>query len=107
MDSGFSTGAAVTAVRRASAVFSVTAQINSAVRAACEAIDESAWTPIRSPQAVGDEDLTEWISDAPIAETTYPAFTGTPHPVTTRLIVRTLKMRLPGKSLRRTASRRG
>jgi hypothetical protein len=33
-----------------------------------------AWTPVRYPRAIWDDQLRAWISDAEIAETTYTAF---------------------------------
>lgn len=53
-------------------------------------IDEDAWTPIKYPKAVWNEEGQYWISDAEIAETGYTAFTSKPNKqqVTARLIVR-------------------
>ncbi|MCL9758420.1 IS1380 family transposase [Frankia sp. AiPa1] len=91
MDSGFYTADVVATARRHKAHFSITTPQNSAIQAACAAIDEAAWTPIRYPRAIWDDDLGQWISDAQIAETTYTAFAHTPSPVTARLIVRRVK----------------
>ncbi|WP_116271562.1 IS1380 family transposase [Pseudofrankia sp. BMG5.36] len=90
-DAGFYTAEIVAAARRQQVHFSITTPQNVAIRAACEAIDEAAWVPIRYPNAIWDEDLKEWISDAEIAETTYTAFGHTKTPVTARLIVRRVK----------------
>jgi hypothetical protein len=52
MDSAYYFSAAIRAVRRAvGARFSVTAQLNSAVKAAIAAIPAAAWTPIAYPRA--------------------------------------------------------
>jgi hypothetical protein len=54
MDSAFYGSAAVHAVRRAGAYFSVTPQLNTSVQAAIAAIPATAWTPIAYPPgAVG------------------------------------------------------
>ena len=91
MDSGFYTATVVAAARRAGVFFSITTPQNTAVRAACEQIDDAAWTPIRYPRAIWDDDLGQWISDAQIAETVYTAFAHTNTPVTARLVVRRVK----------------
>ena len=94
-DSGFYTHAVISACQHGGAWFSVTARLNPAVRAAIEAIDESAWVPIKYPTAVYDEQEQRWISDAEVAETTHTAFTGSRHStaeqVTARLIVRRVR----------------
>jgi len=56
MDSAFFTYDALAPVLTHNARFSVTARINPAVTAALSRIDESAWTPIRYPHAVWDDD---------------------------------------------------
>jgi hypothetical protein len=62
------------------------------VRAAIAAIGEDAWTPIRYPRAVWDDQLGCWVSDAQVAETGYTAFTSrTRQAITARLIVRRVK----------------
>ena len=48
--------------------------MNSSIRAAIAAIGEDAWTAIRYPQAVWDDQLDCWVSDAEVAETGYTAF---------------------------------
>ncbi|MDT3446499.1 IS1380 family transposase [Pseudofrankia sp. BMG5.37] len=90
-DSGFYTAAVVAAARRAGVFFSITTPQNVAVHAACAAIDEAAWTPIRYPKAIWDDDLKQRVSDAEIAETTYTALGHTGARVTARLIVRRVK----------------
>jgi hypothetical protein len=89
MDSAFYGAPAVRAARAAGACFSVT--MDPKVRAAIAAIPEDAWTPIRYPRAVWDDQLGCWISDAQVAETEYTAFTSRKQAVTARLIVRRVK----------------
>jgi hypothetical protein len=97
MDSAYYSSAAVHAVRRAGAYFSVTAQLNASVQAAIAAIAATAWTPIAYPRALWDDQLGCWISDAEVAEVTYTAFTAHPRtgpapvPLTARLIVRRVR----------------
>jgi hypothetical protein len=90
-DSAFYAKAVITACRRRNVRFSVTTRIDAKIRAACESIGEDLWIDIKYPQAVFDEDTGRWISDAQIAETEYPAFAGTRHAVTARLIVRRIR----------------
>ena len=59
----------IAACRRAGARFSVTARLTPAVVKAITSIDEQAWTPIRYPNAIYDEDEQRWVSDAEVAET--------------------------------------
>jgi hypothetical protein len=97
MDSAFYSSAAVQAVRRAGAFFSVTAQLNTSVQAAIAAIPATAWTPIAYPRALWDDQLHCWVSDAEVAEVDYTAFTAHRHrgrapvPLTARLIVRRVR----------------
>ncbi len=65
----------IAAARRAGARFSVTARLTPTVVKAIASIAEDAWTPIRYPNAVFDEDQQRWISDAEVAEIGYTAFT--------------------------------
>jgi hypothetical protein len=71
-DSAFYAKTVIWACRRNRARFSVTARMDTKTRAACEAIDETAWTDIKYPRAIWDEDEQRWISDAQIAETPSP-----------------------------------
>jgi hypothetical protein len=57
--------------------FSVTARMDTKITRAIAGIPEDAWTPIRYPNAIYDEDEQRWISDAEVAETLYTAFTST------------------------------
>ena len=74
-DSAYYQHAVVAAAGRAGAKFSITARKDRAVTAAIAGIDEGAWVPIRYPQAVFDEQLQQWVSDAEVAETAFTAFT--------------------------------
>ena len=92
MDSAFYNAAVLGAVRRGGARFSVTVPMNSSIRAAIAAIGEESWTPIRYPQAVWDDQLDCWVSDAEVAEAQYTAFASKKgRAVTARLIVRRVR----------------
>jgi len=92
MDSGYYGAAVCRAVRRAGAFFSVTARLDAAVKAAIAAIPDGAWTPIRYPNALWDDQLGCWASDAEVAETPYTAFASKKgQAVTARLIVRRVR----------------
>ena len=91
-DSAFYSAAFTGAVRAAGAFFSVTVQMNPHVQAAIAAIGENAWTPIRYPRAIWDDQLRCWVSDAQVAEIPYTAFTSKKNKaITARLIVRRVK----------------
>ena len=64
MDSAFYGAPAVSAARSAGAHFSVTVRMDPKVRAAIAAIPGDAWTPIRYPRAIWDDQLRCWVSDA-------------------------------------------
>ena len=92
MDSAFYNAAVIGAIRRGGAPFSVTVPMNASIRAAIAAIAEDAWTPIRYPRAVWDDQLDCWVSDAEVAETEYTAFASKKgQAVTARLIVRRVR----------------
>ncbi len=92
MDSAFYGAPAVSAARQAGAYFSVTVRMDPKVRAAIAAIADDAWTPIRYPRAIWDDQLGRWVSDAEVAETQYTAFTSrTGQAITARLIVRRVR----------------
>jgi hypothetical protein len=83
----------INACRRAGARFSVTARLGPTVVAAITSIPDTAWTAIRYPNALWDEDEQRWVSDAEIAEIGFTAFTShrkSEH-VTARLIVRRVR----------------
>jgi hypothetical protein len=92
LDSAYYNAAVIGAVRGQGARFSVTAPMNSSIRAAIAAIGEESWTAIRYPRAVWDDQLDCWISDAEVAETQYTAFASKKgQAVTARLIVRRVR----------------
>jgi hypothetical protein len=96
MDSAFYGGAPIAACRRADVRFSVTARTDPKIAWAIAGIDEHAWTPIKYPHAIFDEDEQRWISDAQVAEVPYTAFAGNKaHAVTARLIVRRVRRLAP------------
>jgi Transposase DDE domain group 1 len=90
-DSAFGSGPVVSACRKAGVYFSVPLQSNPKLQAAIDTIDTNAWTPVRYPGAVFDEQTQCWISNAEVAETTYTAFESTVHKVTARLVVRRVR----------------
>jgi hypothetical protein len=92
-DSAYYTHDVIAAARRGGARFSITARMNRPVLEAISAIEESAWTPIRYPNAIWDEDEQRFISDAEVAEVPFTAFTSRPKAehITGRLIVRRVK----------------
>jgi hypothetical protein len=98
MDSAFYNADVVAAARRAGAKVSITARMDKAVTAAIAGIEETAWTPIRYPNAIWDEDEQRWVSDAEVAEVDYTAFTSRPQALHAagRLIVRRVRRLNPG-----------
>jgi hypothetical protein len=92
-DSAFYGRDVIAAISRAGARFSVTVRQDPAVRRAIASISEDAWTTIRYPRAVWDEQLEQWVSDAQIAEIEFTAFAsrGRTHAITARLIVRRVR----------------
>ncbi len=92
-DSAYFRHDVVAAATAGGARFSVTARLNKAVVKAIAGIDEHAWTPIRYPHAIYDDEQQRWISDAEVTEVPYTAFTSHPKAehVTARLIVRRVK----------------
>jgi len=92
LDSAFYNAAVIGAVRRGGARFSVTVPMNASIRAAIAAIGGDAWTPIRYPRAIWDDQLDAWISDAEVAEADYTAFASKKgQAVTARLVVRRVR----------------
>jgi hypothetical protein len=94
-DSAYYNSAVIGTVRRNQAYFSVTVPMNASIRAAIAGIGEDAWTGIAYPQALWDDQLDCWVSDAEVAEIQYAAFTSKPkkQQVTARLIVRRVRAR--------------
>jgi hypothetical protein len=92
MDSAFYGAPVVWAAGEAGARFSVTVRNDPKVRAAIAAVPGDAWTPIRYPRAIWDDQLRRWVSDAQVAETAYTAFTRkTGQAITARLIIRRVR----------------
>jgi hypothetical protein len=100
-DSAFYGRDVVAAITRAKARFSITARQDVAVKRAIATISEDAWTTIRYPHAVFDEQLQQWVSDAEVAEIPFTAFAsrGKKHAVTARLIVRRVRDQNPAHVL--------
>jgi hypothetical protein len=93
-DSAYYAAEVVAAARRQGARFSFTVPANSKVTAAISAIPGDAWTAIRYPRALWDDQLGCWVSDAEVAETGYTAFEyDKERAVTARLIVRRVRDR--------------
>jgi Transposase DDE domain group 1 len=92
LDSAYYAAKVIAAIRRAGARFSVTVPMDPKVRAAIAAIPADAWTAIRYPRAIWDDQLRAWVSDAEVAEVPYTAFTSKKgQAVTARLIVRRVR----------------
>src|SRR5437868_837325 len=92
MDSAYYNAAVIGAIRSQGARFSVTVPMNASIRAAIAAIGEDAWTPIRYPRAIWDDQLGRWVSDAEVAEVEYTAFASAKgQAITARLIVRRVR----------------
>ena len=94
-DSAYYTSAVIRTVRRKKAYFSVTVPMNSSIKAAIGRIPEDAWTAIAYPQAIWDDQLSCWVSDAEVAEIQYTAFASKKksEQATARLIVRRVRAR--------------
>jgi len=91
-DSAFYSKAVLHTAAKFDVRFSVTVRQDKRIRAAIEAIDESAWTPI--PYWLS----TPEVSGADVAETSYTAFAGTKHAMSVRLVVRRVRP-TPGSQL--------
>ena len=94
-DSAFYNSAVIRTAVRHGAFFSVTVPKNSSVLAAIARIPQDAWTPVAYPQAIWDDQLECWVSDAEVAEVPYTAFTSKKksEQVTARLVVRRVRAR--------------
>ena len=92
-DSAYYGHAFVGTALRHGAWFSVTARMTATVKAAITSIDEDAWQAIEYPNAIYDETVGRWVSDAEVAEVAFTAFTGRRKQdhVTCRLVVRRVK----------------
>jgi transposase len=96
-DSAYYTRDVIAAAGRHGVRFSITARKDEAVTAAIAAIPEQAWTTIKYPRAVFDEQLQQWVSDAEVAEVPFTAFASRPKAqrVSARLIVRRVRDQNP------------
>jgi hypothetical protein len=92
-DSAYYGADVIAAARRRGLHFSITARKDRAVTATIASIPAEAWTAIRYPRAVFDEQLRQWVSDAEVAEIPFTAFSSRPRArqVTARLIVRRVR----------------
>ncbi len=73
-DSAYYTSAVMKAALRAGAMVSITARMNSLVKAAITTIPGTAWTPIKYTNAIFDETTGQWVSDAEVVEIAFTAF---------------------------------
>jgi hypothetical protein len=90
-DPAYYSAAFCNAARRAGARFSVTVNTDPKIAAAI-AIPETAWTAIRYPRAIWDDQLRAWVSSAEVAGAGYTAFTSKKgQAITARLIVRRVR----------------
>jgi hypothetical protein len=92
-DCAFATAKNVRAAVRAGAWFSFTVPAWKTVTRAISRIGDDAWTPIKYPNAIWDEEGEQWISEAEVAETDFVAFISHPKvaQVVCRLVVRRVK----------------
>ena len=91
-DSSYYNGPVISAIDRAGAFFSVTMRSDPKNRRAIAAIPAEAWVAIRYPNAVYDDQLQMWYSDAEVAEVPYTAFTSKKaHTTAGRMIVRRVR----------------
>ena len=99
-DSAYYLSDVLGAALRHGAWFSVTARMNPAVVKAIAAIDPDAWTPIKYPKAIWDDQAGGWVSDAQVAEVGFTAFTSLPKAkqVHARLVVRRVRRLQPRTS---------
>jgi hypothetical protein len=89
-DSAFYSATMVDAALRAGADVSITVRQTRNIKKAIATIPPDAWTPIKYPRAIWDEEAHTWISDAAVAEIPFTAFTSAKKAlhVPGRLIVR-------------------
>jgi len=96
MDAAYYKAAVLNAVRDAGARFSVTIPLRKRVQAAIAAIAEDSWVPVKYRQAIWDDQLRAWISEAEVAETGYTAFARwKDEAITARLVIRRVRRRDP------------
>jgi hypothetical protein len=92
----------IATAQRVGARFSITARQTATVTRAITGIDAQAWTPIRYPNAIWDDQEQRWVSDAEVAEISFTAFTGRrkAEHITARLIVRRVRRLNPATTAR-------
>ena len=92
-DSAYYNHDVIAAARTGGALFSITARMDKAVTRAITQIPDDAWTGIKYPHAIYDEDEQRWVSDAEVAEISFTAFTSRRRDehIEARLIVRRVK----------------
>jgi hypothetical protein len=92
-DSAFYGYDIIAACRRAGARFSVTARHTPTVTRAITTIPDTAWVPIRYPNAIWDDEEQRWVSDAEVAEIEFTAFTSRrkAEHITASLVVRRVR----------------
>ncbi len=83
----------IAAARTGGARFSITARMDPAVARAITTIPDSAWTGIKYPHAIWDDQEQRWVSVAEVAEIAFTAFTSRTQAehISARLIVRRVK----------------
>jgi hypothetical protein len=93
LDSAFYNSAVTGTAIRHGVHFSITVPMNASIKDAIADIPEDAWTAIKYPRAIWDDQPDCWISEAEVAETGYTAFTSKKksQQVTARLIVRRVR----------------
>ena len=87
-DSGFYSHQIAELIENQQGWVSLTIKTSQPVRAAIATIKDDAWTNIKYPQAMWDEDTHTWVSQAQIAETSFVAFGSTKHRLPARLVIR-------------------
>jgi Transposase DDE domain group 1 len=90
-DCAFGTKKVITTCLGHEVQFSLSMARNRAITRAIDAIEESAYTPVRYPGAVTDPDTGLLVSDAQVAETPYTLSLGRGKNLTARLVVRRVK----------------
>lgn len=92
-DSAFMGHPTIAGAITAGADVSVTVRLTTDIKRVIAAIDEEAWTTIKYPQAIFDDDTQSWISRAQVAEIDFTAFTAQArrNHVPGRLVVRRIR----------------
>jgi hypothetical protein len=90
-DSAFGTKKVIATCIAEDVEFSLSVSRNKRITAAIAGIDEAAYAPVHYPGAVEDPDTGALISDAEVAETSYPLRLGRGRVLAVRLVVRRVK----------------